>query len=123
MDEPAIVDILNEAVEKHPNVTFGSYPFVSHPDYKTVVTLEGSLVENNHRLSVPDVASDGSLEAGIPPLLATRARNSTFFDPKSTIISKDIRDQYVRVALDDLIRKLPKDSILRVENDDLSPFT
>lgn len=123
VDEPAIVDILNEAVEKHPNVTFGSYPFVSHPDYKTVVTLEGSLVENHHRLSVPDVASDGSLEAGLPPLLATRARNSTFFDPKSTIISKNIRDQYVRVALDDLIRKLPKDSILRVENDDLSPFT
>jgi hypothetical protein len=39
------------------------------------------------------------------------------------IMSKERRDRYVRLALDDLITQLPKDSILRVENDDLTPFT
>jgi FAD synthetase len=117
VDEAAIVDVLNEAVQNHPNVTFGSYPFVSHPDYKTVVTLEGSLVENQQ--TSLSVDAESSFE-GIP----LRARNSSvLLDLNSSIIPKDIRDQCVRVALDDLIRKLPKDSILRVENDDLSPFT
>ena len=103
VEEAAIVDALNESVEKHPNVTFGSYPFVSHPEYKTVVTLEGSLVENNQ---------------GQP-----KVRNSVAFGLDASIIPKDLRDEYVRVALDDLIQKLPKDSILRVENDDLTPFS
>merc|ERR1711865_1329548 len=40
IDEQAIVDILNDAVKNHPLVTMGSYPFVSHPEFKTVVTLE-----------------------------------------------------------------------------------
>lgn len=119
IDEAAIVDVLNEAVKNHPNVTFGSYPFVSHPEYKTVVTLEGSLVENesNNTLSLD---AEDSFE-GLPLL---RARNSTVFITGSApIIPKHIRDHHVRVALDDLIKKLPKDSILRVENDDLTPFT
>ena len=103
VEEAAIVDALNESVEKHPNVTFGSYPFVSHPEYKTVVTLEGSLVEN-----VRD---------------QPKVRNSTTFALDGPVIPKDLRDEYVRVALDDMIQKLPKNSILRVENDDLTPFT
>jgi molybdenum cofactor synthesis domain-containing protein len=121
VDEAAIVDVLNEAVKNHPNVTFGSYPFVSHPEYKTVVTLEGSLMENQ-TTTVLSGDPDYNVYENVSPL---RSRNSTMmFDPKSsTIIPKDRRDQYVRVALDDLIKKLPKDSILRVENDDLTPFT
>ena len=43
VDEATIVSVLNSAVEEHPDVTFGSYPFVSHPDFKTVLTLEGRL--------------------------------------------------------------------------------
>ena len=43
VDEASIVSVLNTAVENHPDVTFGSYPFVSHPDFKTVLTLEGRL--------------------------------------------------------------------------------
>ena len=117
VDEAAIVDVLNEAVKNHPNVTFGSYPFVSHPEYKTVVTLEGSLVEEQPK-SLSSVDGNDSFE-GLP----LRARNSNVFGANSTIIPKDIRDHHVRLALDDLINKLPKDSILRVENDDLTPFT
>jgi FAD synthetase len=106
VDEASIVDVLNIAVMKHPNVSFGSYPFVSHPEFKTVLTLEGSLVDSEHPMS----------KAG--------ARNSTFFlDSAACMLSKEDRDNYVRLALDDLITKLPDGSILRVENDDLTPFT
>ncbi len=116
VDEASIVDILNEAVQNHPNVTFGSYPFVSHPEYKTVVTLEGSLIQNQQKSLLEDPESFFTD-------LTLNVRNSTVMNPKSVLIPKDCRDQYVRVALDDLIKKLPKDSILRVENDDLTPFT
>jgi FAD synthetase len=108
VDEASIVDVLNGAVMKHPNVSFGSYPFVSHPEFKTVLTLEGSLVDSEHPMS----------KAG-----GTR-RNSTFLlDRDTSMLSKEDRDNYVRLALDDLITKLPEGSILRVENDDLTPFT
>eukprot|EP00529_Nitzschia_sp_RCC80_P037945 CAMPEP_0113461540 /NCGR_PEP_ID=MMETSP0014_2-20120614/11599_1 /TAXON_ID=2857 /ORGANISM="Nitzschia sp." /LENGTH=67 /DNA_ID=CAMNT_0000353315 /DNA_START=1 /DNA_END=204 /DNA_ORIENTATION=+ /assembly_acc=CAM_ASM_000159 len=46
------------------------------------------------------------------------SRNSVFFDRDALIIPKDVRDRSVRLALDELIRKLPNDSILRVENED-----
>jgi FAD synthetase len=106
VDEASIVDALNEAVSKHPNVSFGSYPFVSHPEFKTVLTLEGSLLEANddeHR--------------------SRASRNSRIFYRNDVTTSKEVRDQNVRLALDDLITLLPKESILRVENDDLSPLT
>lgn len=120
VDEAAIVDTLNAAVEKHGNVTFGSYPFVNHPEYKTVLTLEGSLVETlAANSSDPTSGKDNDSFVGSP----LRARNSNIFGLDDPIIPKDVRDQYVRLALDDLLRKLPKDSILRVENDDLTPFT
>ena len=106
VDEASIVDVLNAAVMKHPNVNFGSYPFVSHPEFKTVLTLEGNLIDSEHPMS----------KAG--------ARNSTFMlDPNMFMLSKEDRDNSVRLALDDLITKLPDGSILRVENDDLTPFT
>ncbi len=41
VDENSIVPILNNVVENHKTVTFGSYPFVDHKEFKTVVTLEG----------------------------------------------------------------------------------
>jgi hypothetical protein len=88
-DEISIVDILNNAVKKHPNVTFGSYPFVSHREYKTVVTLEGSLVEST--ISNPTESLGGKLTS----------RNSGFFDRNDLIMSKERRDRYVRLALDD----------------------
>ena len=47
VDENSIVPILNQVVENHPNIVFGSYPFVSHPEYQTVITVEGRLATTN----------------------------------------------------------------------------
>jgi len=98
VDEPSIVDVLNAAVQNHPNVIFGSYPFVDHPDVKTVLTLEGRMVPG------------------------TNSRNSTVFLDRTileaTSFSKDKMDVHVQDALDDLIKDLPERSILRVDNDD-----
>jgi FAD synthetase len=113
VDEPSIVDILNNAVKDHPKVSMGSYPFVSHPDFKTVVTLEANLVDefhNNEESSSSDIPVVGS-------------RNSLFLDRDAVILSKETRDRNVRLALDNLINELPKGSILRVENEDFDPFT
>lgn len=46
VDESSIVPILNDAVDAHPNVSFGSYPFVGRPDFQTVLTLESRPVES-----------------------------------------------------------------------------
>ena len=88
VDEATIVSVLNSAVEEHPNVVFGSYPFVSHPDFKTVLTLEGRMKSQSE---------DGS---------------------PSEPFSKDQMDHHVRLALDYLLTNLPEGSMLRVENDD-----
>lgn len=102
VEEASIVDALNEAVIDHPNVSFGSYPFVSHPDYKTVVTLEANVFE----------LKESSLIT----------RNSAVLDKTAVTMSKEARDRNVRFALDDLINKLPEEAVLRVENDDMTPF-
>ena len=112
VDEQSIVDILNNAVKNHPKVSMGSYPFVSHPDFKTVVTLEADLVDSSiHQLNQNNrnIGSPGS-------------RNSLFLGRDAVILSKEVRDRNVQLALDNLISDLPKGSILRVENDDLDPF-
>jgi len=114
IDEQSIVDILNNAVKNHPKVSMGSYPFVSHPEFKTVLTLEANLVDS----SIQEFHDDESS-------LVDRygSRNSLFLDRDAVILSKEIRDRNVRLALDDLIMELPQGSILRVENDDVDPFT
>ena len=89
VDEATIVPVLNSAVEEHPEVTFGSYPFVSHPDFKTVLTLEGRM------------KSQEQLEGY-----------------SSEHYTKDQMDHHVRLALDYLLTKLPEGCVLRVEDDD-----
>jgi len=112
VDEQSIVDVLNNAVKKHPKVSMGSYPFVSHPDFKTVVTLEADLVDS----STHEFNTTSGVEGPIG------SRNSLFLGRDAIILPKEVRDRNVRLALDDLISELPKGSILRVENDDLDPF-
>eukprot|EP01038_Epipyxis_sp_PR26KG_P009445 gene9445-12726_t len=41
IEEKTIVTILNTIVNKFGNVKFGSYPFIDHPEFKTIITLEG----------------------------------------------------------------------------------
>lgn len=101
VDEPSIVPLLNRVVENHPDVCFGSYPFVGQPDFKTVVTLEGRLIQGDAR------------------------RNSYLVLPKGPlseqIMTKEDMDCNVKLALDDLINELEshdKGSVLRVDNDD-----
>jgi FAD synthetase len=108
VDETSIVPALNSVVENHPNVTFGSYPFVSHPDFKTVITVEGRLMTTNE-----------------DPLMPTRnmRSNSSVFDLDSIAVSTNQMDQHVQLALDDLLNTLPKGSILRVDNDELGLFS
>jgi len=115
IDEQSIVDILNEAVRKHPMVSFGSYPFVSHPEFKTVLTLEGNMVDSSAHSNQNDDASLKFANHG--------SRNSILFDRDAVLLPKDIRDRNVLMALDDLLRNLPKGSILRVENEDMNPFS
>jgi FAD synthetase len=99
VDEASIVDALNTAVERHPHVTFGSYPFVSHPEFKTVVTLEGRMVQNSGRDVSFEESADGQ-EKG------------------QALFSKEQMDYHVQAALDELIGTLPEGSILRVDNND-----
>ena len=96
-DENMIVPILNAVVENHPNVSIGSYPFVSHPEYKTVITVEGRLMSNMTR------------------------SNSSLLDRLDLIerSPKEDMDKYVQLALDELITTLPEGSVLRVDDDDL----
>jgi molybdopterin-biosynthesis enzyme MoeA-like protein len=89
VDEGTIVSVLNAAVKEHPEVAFGSYPFVSHPEFKTVLTLEGRLKSQQPPVGLP--------------------RES---------FTKVEMDHHVRLALDYLLTNLPEGSILRVENDD-----
>lgn len=41
IDEQHLVNILDAVVAKFGDVKFGSYPFVDHPEFKTIVTVEG----------------------------------------------------------------------------------
>ena len=107
IDENSIVPILNAVVENHPNVSFGSYPFVNHPDFKTVVTLEGrrsrgGWERNSGRYLVPQIEDeeDGGLQ-----------------------FAEDEIDLHVKVALSDLVNGLPAGSVLRVDNDNDLTFS
>jgi len=93
IDENSIVPILNHVVENHPNVSFGSYPFVNHPEYKTVVTLEG------RRKEVSSGTGSGSDSSS-----------------SSLMFEQDEIDVHVKVALSDLVNGLPEGSVLRVDN-------
>lgn len=71
VDENSIVPILNNVVENHTSVTFGSYPFVDHKDYKTVVTLEGGRESDvNVKVALADLVN------GLPPGSVLRVDNN-----------------------------------------------
>ena len=114
IDEASIVDILNTVVSRHPDVTFGSYPFVSHPEFKTVVTLEACYPQQQQEDE--QISSlQSSLNNMTMDVTKTAVTGSGSFVLSSS--SKDQRDRQVKIALDDLINQLPKGSVLRVENE------
>eukprot|EP00560_Eucampia_antarctica_P005377 CAMPEP_0197836216 /NCGR_PEP_ID=MMETSP1437-20131217/28273_1 /TAXON_ID=49252 ORGANISM="Eucampia antarctica, Strain CCMP1452" /NCGR_SAMPLE_ID=MMETSP1437 /ASSEMBLY_ACC=CAM_ASM_001096 /LENGTH=723 /DNA_ID=CAMNT_0043442225 /DNA_START=216 /DNA_END=2387 /DNA_ORIENTATION=+ len=97
--EESIVSILNKVVEHHVNVNFGSYPFVGHPECKTVVTLEGRSQRNSGQSTRNDDDNDDNI-----------------------IFSKDEMNHYVKLALTDLVDQMPEGSVLRVDNNDNLTF-
>jgi len=98
IDENSIVPILNRVVLKHPNVSFGSYPFVNHPEFKTVVTLEGRKLEGGYFCNSGRSLMD---------------KSSQLDEVKFSDCEIDV---HVKVALSDLVNRLPKESVLRVDN-------
>jgi molybdopterin-biosynthesis enzyme MoeA-like protein len=99
VDENSIVPVLNKVVENHPNVVIGSYPFVSHPEYKTVITVEGRLLPLSGR------------------------SNSCVYDRGTIDLKQKTEDTDVQMALNELINRLPEGSVLRVDIDDMKLFS
>lgn len=99
VDENSIVPVLNRVVENNPMVSVGSYPFVNHPDRKTVITVEGKLA-----------CGDGR-------------SNSVVLDRNLINNPRKEMERYVEKALDELIEALPDDAILRVDKDDMALFS
>ena len=114
-EESAIVEPLNEAVMRHPSVSFGSYPFVDHPGCKTVLTLEGRLIEGGYTHTsgrflklTPPASSSASGENG-----ELTYRQS--LPPAPMLNTKKEMDLNVELALSDLLSCLPSTVVLRVE--------
>mmetsp|Transcript_8791 Transcript_8791/g.11764 ORF Transcript_8791/g.11764 Transcript_8791/m.11764 type:complete len:759 (-) Transcript_8791:279-2555(-) len=120
--ETSIVNILNQVVSEHPHVSFGSYPFVGHPQYKTVVTLEGKAIDDG---TIGGAIGDGngrmSQRALLRRMSSSKARSSLSLSMTSTetvLFTKEEMDVHVRLALADLVNGMPEGSVLRVDNND-----
>lgn len=126
IEEISVAPILNKLVENHPYVSFGSYPFVGHPEINTVVTIEAHECEGPTRssrrrsstFSGPIITED-SLEPSA--LVATasiaRASSNTARYELRTFTQKEM-DFNLKSALNSLIDELPESSVLRVDNED-----
>ena len=102
LDEAAIVPTLNDAVDTHPYVSFGSYPFLGHPDMKTVLTLEAKRFRTE----------------GEDEVLAQGSENTAAIEQRSSPqkFTKEEMDENVKAALEGLLSALPVDGVLRVDN-------
>ena len=116
VDETSIVDVLNSVVRRHPNVSFGSYPFVGHPQTKTVVTLEGRLIEGGYTRNSGRYLNRTQSKGG--KAVGGGGERSTTVPPAPLLFTKEQMDRSVRAALTDLLNGLPEGSVLRVDNDD-----
>jgi FAD synthetase len=126
VEESLIVSVLNQVVSNHPGVNFGSYPFISHPDFKTVITIEGKIgcIE---KLQQQQQQQQLQMEQQQHPQikLLNDTRTSDICDSSMLLddLSYQTIDQMVQMALNDLITLLPPNSILRVDNDDMTLFS
>lgn len=100
IEEHFIVTPLNQVVERHPNVSFGSYPFYADEEWKTIVTMESNAESILSKEEDDDSSSSSSLM-------------------KDTIeFTKDEMEMHLKLALADFLMEIPDGSVLRVENDD-----
>lgn len=114
VEETTIVQELNASVASHPHVSFGSYPIVDHPKYKTIITLEGrfyngAYTKRSERL-LGRTFSDGVDNS---TSLGERKQSA-----KDLFFTKEEMDNNVKLALEDLKTRLPKDIILKVDTND-----
>lgn len=117
VDENSIVDALNKVVSNNPYVSFGSYPFVGHPEFKTVVTMEGMI--SNVDIDYRNMKLKRNKK--IPEDIKLK-RNSGNEEPnpseENIVFTKDEMDMNVKLALEELLSELPAGSVLRVDTDE-----
>ncbi|KAL7477951.1 hypothetical protein ACHAW6_003738 [Cyclotella cf. meneghiniana] len=124
MDENSIVSELNATVQANPHVSFGSYPLVDHPTYKTIITLEGRFynggyTRNSERLlsrALSDCALgvDDEIESERTDKPCERRESLR----QTLYFSKEEMDSNVKIALEDLKSRLPPESIIKVDTND-----
>jgi len=108
LEENSIVSALNASVTAHPHVSFGSYPIVDDPVYKTIITLEGRFYNGGYTKSSQRL---------LGKLTSNAEQNAQM---QSLFFSKEEMDKNVALALEDLKSKLPEEGIVRIDScDDL----
>jgi hypothetical protein len=117
IDENSIVSELNATVQANPHVSFGSYPLVDHPEYKTIITLEGRFYNGGYTKGserflrslsdVSAVAENQSMDVSDNE----STRQSLYF-------SKEEMNNNIKIALEDLKSRLPPESIIKVDSHD-----
>ena len=111
LDEESIVSALNASVAAHPHVSFGSYPIVDHPEYKTIITLEGRFYNGGY--------TKGSQRL-LGKSIADKASGIDGNQAQSLFFTKEEMDENVQDALGDIKSRLPAEGILCIDNcDDL----
>jgi FAD synthetase len=116
-DENSIVSELNATVHANPHVSFGSYPLVDHPEYKTIITLEGRFYNGGYTKG-----SERLLSRALSDCSAVTENQSKDSEKEpsrpSLYFSKHEMDSNVEKALADLKSRLPPESIIKVDTND-----
>lgn len=113
-EENSIVSALNATVQANPHVSFGSYPLVDHPEFKTIITLEGRFYNGDlikgsgHWRRLNDTN----------PATEDQSQSNDVTTRQSLCFSKDEMDKHVKTALEDLVSRLPPESIVKVDTSD-----
>ena len=114
LEEESIVSALNASVAAHPHVSFGSYPIVDDPQYKTIVTLEGRFYNGGYTKGSQRLLEKSKHDN------KTGSSNNGRNDIQSLFFSKEEMDRNVELALNDLKSRLPEEGILCIDScDDL----
>lgn len=116
-DENSIVSELNATVQANPHVSFGSYPLVDHPEYKTIITLEGRFYNGGYTKGSERFlrSLSGASAVAENQSMDVSENEST---RQSLYFSKEEINNNVKIALEDLKSRLPPESIIKVDSHD-----
>jgi FAD synthetase len=124
IDENSIVSELNATVQANPHVSFGSYPLVDHPKYKTIITLEGRFYNGGYTKGSERLLGRALSDVGVTIDADTNGEQGCeAFERRessrqSLYFSKEEMDMNVKVALEDLKSRLPPESVVKVDTND-----